>query len=106
MLRAGLLRHKVEIQEKVTSRDSMGGEVVTWETFTHCWCSIEPLSGREYFAAQQVQSTVSHKMQMRYQPGIQPFHQIKWGERTFNIDAILNDSERNVTLTIYCTEAV
>lgn len=105
MVRAGLLHHKIEIQSKATRRDSMGGEVVTWEPFTYAWASIEPLSGREYFAAQQAQASVSHKLVMRYQAGIRPYHQVKWGDRIFNIDAILNEGERNVELTLFCTEA-
>lgn len=106
MIRAGKLRHKVEIQEKIVSRDSMGGEEITWVPFIYCRCQISPLSGREYFAAQQVQSTVSHKMQMRYQPGIKPTHRIQWGERVFDINASLNKDERNVELIIFCTEAI
>jgi SPP1 family predicted phage head-tail adaptor len=105
MIRTGLLRHKICIQEKVTLRDSMGGEIVTWEPFTYCWAQIEPLSGREYFAAKQAQASISHKMIMRYQSGIKPYHRIQWGERNFNIDAILNPEERNRELTIFCTEA-
>lgn len=106
MIRSGLLRHKIEIQEKTVGRDLMGQEIVTWHPFTYAWASIEPLSGREYFAAQQAQATISHKMVMRYQAGIKPYHQILWGTRTFNIDAILNEGERNVELTLFCTEVV
>jgi SPP1 family predicted phage head-tail adaptor len=105
MLRAGLLRHKIEIQNKVIRRDSMGGEVVTWEAFTYAWASIEPLSGREYFAAHQTQSSITHKMKMRYQSGIRPYHQIGWGGRSFNIDAVMNTEERNKELVLFCTEA-
>lgn len=104
-MRSGLLRHKIEIQERVTKRDSMGGEMVTWQPFTYAWASISPLSGREYFLAKQVQASVSHKMIMRYQPGIKPYHRIQWGERNFNIDAILNENEANKSLIIFCTEA-
>jgi SPP1 family predicted phage head-tail adaptor len=105
MLRAGLLRHKIEIQNKVVTRDSMGGEVVTWVAFAHAWASIEPLSGREYFAARQIQASITHKMKMRYQSGIMPYHQIGWGERFFNIDAVMNTEERNKELVLFCTEA-
>jgi SPP1 family predicted phage head-tail adaptor len=104
-MRSGLLRHKIEFQEKVTLRDSMGGEMVTWEPYCYSWASIEPLSGREYFAAQQAQASISHKMKMRYQAGIKPYHRIMWGDRTFDINAIINTDEKNRELVLFCTEA-
>jgi SPP1 family predicted phage head-tail adaptor len=106
MLRAGLLRHKIEIQNKVTRRSATGGEMVTWDAFAYAWASIEPLSGKEYFSARQAQATISHKIMMRYQSGIKPYYRISWGERNFDINAILNDGERNVSLTLFCTEVV
>jgi SPP1 family predicted phage head-tail adaptor len=107
MLRAGLLRHKVEIQEKATHRDSMGQEVVTWDAFGYAWASVEPLSGREQYYAQQRQASTTHKIKMRYQPGVKSYHRIKWGERFFDIDVPpLNTEERNIELILFCTEAV
>jgi head-tail adaptor len=43
---------------------------------------------------------------MRYQANIKPYYRIKWGEKIFDINAILNEGERNVSLTLFCTEAV
>ena len=106
MLRAGLLLHKIEIQVKTAHRDMMGQEVVTWDAFAYAWASIDPLGGREYFAAQQIQSSISHKIMIRYQANIKPYHRIKWGEKIFDINAILNEGERNVSLILFCTEAV
>lgn len=104
-MRAGLLRHKIEIQNKAIMRDSMGGETITWVPFAYAWASIEPLNGREYFAARQTQATTTHRMRMRYQSGIKPYHRIQWAERYFNIDAILNPAERNKELILLCSEA-
>lgn len=105
-MRAGLLRHKIEIQEKVTRRSATGGEQITWEPYCYSWASISPLSGREYFQARQAQATISHKMIMRYQSGIKPYHRVSWGERIFDINAILNENEANIRLTLFCTEAI
>lgn len=104
-MRIGSLRHKIEIQERLTFRDAMGGEIVSWEAFCYAWASIEPLIGREYFAARQTQATTTHRMRMRYQSGIKPYHRVQWAERYFNIDAILNPEERNEELVLLCSEA-
>lgn len=104
-MRAGLLRHKISIQKKIVLRDSMGGETVTWEPHCYAWASISPLSGHEYFAAKQIQASISHQIEMRYQSGIKTYYRVQWGERNFNIDAILNHEERNIKLTLLCSEA-
>jgi SPP1 family predicted phage head-tail adaptor len=105
-LRAGELRHKICIEEKVIRRDSFGAEVVTWSPLLYGWAKIEPLTGREYFASRQTQTSTSHKMTMRYQAGIKSYHRISWDDRVFDIDTILNEEERNVELIIYATEAI
>lgn len=67
-LRAGDLRHRVTIQRPRGNdlRDSTGQPVSDWPDVAEVWASIEPLSARESFAAQQAQSTVSHRIRMRY----------------------------------------
>jgi len=105
-MRNGELRHKICIEEKVILRDSYGAEQVTWTPFLYAWAKIEPLTGREYFASKQTQASTSHKITMRYQAGIHPYHRISWADRVFNIDAILNEDERNISLIIFATEAI
>jgi SPP1 family predicted phage head-tail adaptor len=105
-METGELRHKICIEEKVILRDSYGAEVVTWSPLFYSWVKIEPLTGREYFASKQTQATTSHKITMRYQAGIHPYHRISWAERVFSIDAILNEDERNISLIIFATEAI
>jgi SPP1 family predicted phage head-tail adaptor len=107
LLRIGALRHQVTIQSYTKSRDSYGGEVETWtDLHTGVWASVEPLIGREYLAAKQVQAEVSHKVRMRYIAGLLPAMRIVWGTRTFEIESILNVQERNRELVIMATEDV
>ena len=106
-MNSGRLRHKVEIQSSIDVRDEYGGESYKeWVSFAYCWASIEPLSGREYFAAAQAQSEVSHKITMRYRSGIKTYYQILWNDRIFNILSILNTREENRELVLYCSEAM
>ncbi len=103
-MRIGDLRHRIVIQNKIVSRDSMGAEVITWEGWMSAWASIQPLSGREYFQAQQMQSVVDHKITMRYQPGIQSEMRINWNNRNFDILSIINTEERNKELVLMVKE--
>jgi len=102
---SGKLRHKVEIQLSIDTRDEFGAvSGQTWHPFCYMWASIEPLSGREYFAAAQAQSEVSHKITMRYKSGIKPHYRILWNDRVFDILSILNIREENRELVLYCSE--
>jgi len=65
-MQAGKLRHRVTLQRRVESQDATGAVVWTWTSFATVWASIEPLTGREYFAAAQVQSAIDARIRIRY----------------------------------------
>jgi SPP1 family predicted phage head-tail adaptor len=103
-MRAGTLRHRVEIQQAEITRDSFGDEQEVWTAHATVWAAILPLVGREYFTAQQTVNEEMFRLQMRYVPGVQPAMRLVFGERVFNIRAIQNLEERNRELVIMATE--
>lgn len=105
-MRSGTLRHRIEIQGESVTRDSYGGETKSWTTSATVWASINPLSGRERLAAQQVNAETTHKITMRYHSGLTPENRIKFGSRIFDIEEILNTGENNVELVIMAREEV
>jgi SPP1 family predicted phage head-tail adaptor len=105
-MRSGPLRHQVTIEEVTETRDSYGGVVESWSTFATVWASVGPIIGREYFASQQVQSEVSHKIRIRYLSGITTKMRVTFDSRTFRIESILNVDERNTEMLLMVTEAV
>lgn len=105
-MKSGKLRHRIEIQKSIDTRSSSGAiSGQTWEPFCYVWASIEPLSGREYFAAAQAQSSVTHKITIRYRAGIRVHYRAMWNNRIFDIQSILNREERNIELILFCSEA-
>ena len=107
-MKAGTLRHWLTFEKPPVSptRDTTGAEVEAWEPVVSVWGSIEPLVGREYVAAQQVNAELSHRIRVRYHPDFTPTMRILYGTREFNIISLLNREERNVELEIYATEKV
>jgi SPP1 family predicted phage head-tail adaptor len=103
-MRIGQLRHLIQLQQETTVSDGMGGHVSTWATVAEAFAAIEPLSGREYFAAQQTQSTVTHKVTMRYIDGITSAFCVRYGTRVFDIRAVINNEERHQWLILMCEE--
>ena len=77
-----------------------------WSDVITVGASIEPLSGRELWIAQQVQPQVTHRIRCRMLHGINPKMRIKYKGRTFNIKSILNGGERCRQLEILAVEKI
>lgn len=100
------LRHRIVLQEHISSRDSFGAELKTWSDKSKVWASIEPLSGKEYFAVQQVNAEVNTKITIRYRTGIKPTMRVLFEGRVFEILSILNTEEKNIQLVLMCKEVL
>lgn len=93
MIRAEQYRHRIILQSKGTpTRDSVGGEVITWTDMATVWARIEALSGRALIAAQQAQSEVSARILIRHRTDIQPDWRVVHGSDIYDIHAIIPDS--------------
>lgn len=79
MISSGRLRHRVRIEARVNLLDSNGdtqqdpntGEVAwEWSEVATVWAAVEPLSAREFIAAQAVQSQIVARITVRYRDGL------------------------------------
>jgi SPP1 family predicted phage head-tail adaptor len=104
-VRIGRLRHRIAIERVTETRDTDGSVIETWSTYATVQASIDPISGREYFAAQSVQADLTHRIVMRYLSGIVPKMRVKYGSRIFDILSVINVSERNRELQLMCRES-
>jgi SPP1 family predicted phage head-tail adaptor len=105
-VRAGELRHRVTIQGRTITRNSYGEEKVDWMPVATVWAEVTDLSGREYFAAQQVQAEVTTRIRIRYRPGVAPEMRVVAGARTFDILAVLDPDGRRRELHLMCRGVV
>lgn len=106
-MRAGKLRHRLEIQSQAQTQDSITGEVTGgWSTVATRWGSVEPLNGREYVQSQQVQAEVTHRITMRHFDGLTVQHRIKWGNRLFDINHVADFESRGIRHELMCRESV
>lgn len=103
-MNAGELRHRVILQAKTVTRGNYGEEVIVWRDIATIWAKIEPLSGREYFQSQQMQSEISHKITIRYREDVKADWQMVYGTRIFNILSVMNTEERKRELILMCRE--
>ena len=104
-MKIGKLRHKITIQKFTHSRDSFGAMIPEWVDFASSWASISPVSGKEYFAAHQINAEITTKITIRYMPGIAPEMRVAFKGRVFEILSVLNFEEKNVELNLMCKES-
>ncbi|MBM4299281.1 MAG: head-tail adaptor protein, partial [Deltaproteobacteria bacterium] len=67
---AGRLDKRVTLQSAVLVRDGHGQPIETWSNVATVWAAIEPIRGREFFAAKQFSAEVTHKLVIRYRSGV------------------------------------
>lgn len=111
VIRAGDLRRRVAVQRRDTGQDELGQPVETWATLFKAWADIRPLNGKELLAARAVQSEVTHEIELRYRPELAnprtvAQYRVLYGTRIFNIQASLNQDERNRAVILQAVEGL
>ena len=104
-MRAGQLRHRITIEEQVTSQEQTYGSIETnIAPRSPCWASVEPLSGKERLGADRAEASVTHRVRIRYQPDVKPDMRVNFQGRYLNIISVINKEERNIELELLCSE--
>jgi SPP1 family predicted phage head-tail adaptor len=96
MISSGLMRERVTIQAPSEQRNQFGEATVAWSDVATVWASVQGMSAREYLAAQQVDSVVTHKVRIRFFPGITHSHRLVWRGRIMEIASVLERETRTV----------
>ena len=105
-MRAGALRHRIEIQVASTTQNAAGEPSGTWSASSYAYAAIWPLRGSEYLNASQERSSVTHRVRIRYLSGLTPENRIKFGSRYFNIVSVISVDERNIYQDIMASEVI
>lgn len=107
-MRAGDLRHRVELQRPVFSQDPVTGEMTpSWVVVAEIYAAIESLSARDFLAAAAAQSKVSARIVIRYRAGVDSTMRIVYRDKTYNIEGVLADPKSGLDyLTLPCSEGV
>jgi SPP1 family predicted phage head-tail adaptor len=100
----GKLNRKIQIMELAQISDGGGGYEDALVPVKTVWASINPVSGREYWQAQQAQAQLSHKIIIRYMDGINRSHVLSFNGKNYDIQYIINIDEANSYLEINVLE--
>lgn len=108
-MKTGELRHRITIQEKSVTRASNGEENETWAsiaTVPEVWAKVEPLRGREFFAAQETQSSIDYRITIRYRSDLDRTMRVVWGSETLDIVSVIPVRGEHKWLELMCASGV
>lgn len=94
MIRPGELRERVTVQVASGTTNALGETVLAWSDSSAVWASVEGVSAREALLAGQQETTVSHRIRLRYLPGLTQQMRFSWRGRTLDIISLLEHNNR------------
>lgn len=105
MIRPGDLRERVTVQVASGTTNALGETVLTWSDSSSVWASVEGLSSREALTTGQQDTSMTHRVRLRYLPGLTGQMRFAWHGRTLEIVSLLEHDNRSEHEAI-CTESV
>lgn len=95
MIRPGELRERVTVQVASGTTNALGETVLAWSDSSAVWASVEGVSAREALLAGQQDAEVTHKIRLRYLPGLTSRERFSWRGRTLEIVSLLEHGNRS-----------
>jgi SPP1 family predicted phage head-tail adaptor len=105
-MRAGKLRHRVEVQRSTATQDTYGQQVITWGTFAILWADIRPSEATETFESGQFKTERRHVVRMRYYDQLTTRNRLKFGTRYFDVTGIRYVREIEREMVVDCVERI
>lgn len=100
----GNLNRRINIYEFVEKRDEFGGIEGEWIKIASRWARIEQQSGTETTDNNQVKAKVSTTITIRYMKELNEKHRIKYKEKLYEINSVIDYDSRHYKTIINCTE--
>ena len=101
-MKAGQLDQRVAIERVTYTQDEMGGVIYTWVPLATVWAAVEPLNGREFFAASTTLSETTTRVRIRYRPDLTVIDRINHNGTLYDITAIINPKSGDRELVLMC----
>ena len=94
MIDFGTLRERLTVQVASGATNALGETVLTWANSSSVWASVEGVSVREALVAGQQEVSITHRVRIRYLPGLTQSHRFSWRGRTLEIVSLLERNNR------------
>ncbi len=103
------LPHRIRLEQPVRAQDHITGEIVTeWQVYKESVAAkVTPLSGREFMSAQAEQAEVVARIQVNYDPNINPTMRAWFRDKVYVLHGALPDNITGLKwLTLPVSEGV
>lgn len=92
----GQMRYMLDLEDQIGSDDDFDPDDERWHVVCRIRAKVEPLTGNELAASQQVIANVTHRISTRYNPRIQPDMRLKnYNGTIYEIRSVVNVGEMN-----------
>lgn len=85
----GELTERVTLQSRSVVKDAYGQDTITWTTVDTVWARVRAVSGREFFAAAQVQQEQSVKVVIRRRTDVAQTWRLVWQGKAHDITGVI-----------------
>lgn len=97
------LNHRITFERRETGTDPAGQPIDTWVQIGEAYARVDPMLGRERFAAMQVTAQAQTKFTMRHLSGVTTDDRLIYNGEPWNLESIINVGGRNRETLIYAT---
>ena len=101
-MKAGQLDQRVTVERFTSTPDELGQPVEAWAHLFDCWAAVEPLTGREYLAAQAAVSEVTARIRMRFRPWMTAQDRVIHNGTTYGIESLVDVRSDHRELVLMC----
>lgn len=106
-MRAGRLRHQVDIRQELRTPDGAGGYAATWAFFaTGVWAEVIEGVGREVVEGMAIESHALIEIHIRYLTGITTKMRVYYNSAIYEIVGLSRVGSRDFELILQCEERV
>ena len=93
-MKAGLLRHRVDLQSRIDTVDEIGQPSTSWITTAMLWGDVRYLTGLGALKAGADTSVSKCTIRLRHRP-LNAGQRIVYGNEVFEIEAVLPDGKKS-----------
>ena len=102
-MRAGALDQRIVIERRTGATNDWGEPLPdSWLPIITTWAHVQPLTGRDFIAAQAAMSEVKVKIIMRYRPGITAADRVIHDGKVYGITSVADVHSSRRELHLMC----
>ena len=101
-MRAGQLRYRVEILQRVKEKDKSGATVMVWRSLCKLWADVRHVSGSETMRHDVLSASARASVRIRWRSDVSAEMRLRVGGTLYAVRAVIPDFTRREFLDLVC----